>query len=648
MKLFEKGKIGSVEIKNRIVMAAMGIRGTTDPPDGDWGERVRAYYEARATGGVGLITTEMTFVTQELEPVSKQLLSFKTDKHMASLKALAGMLHSYDCKLSVQLTAGFGRVIPAPIIDEEVPPVSASENTNFFVPDMPEYNSRAMTTEEAADLAQSFGYAAKRAKEAGADCVELHGHEGYLLDQFTTSLWNRRDDHYGGTREKRFNLIREAIEAIKHDAGDDFPIIYRFGITHHLEGGREEEESFWMARELEKTGISAFHIDAGCYETSWWPHPPAYQPPGCMVNLADMVKKITSLPVIAVGRLQYPDVAEKTLEDGKADFIAIGRGLLSEPQWANKVREGRTNELIPCLGCHEGCLWQMIIGEPTSCSLNPITGHEIEWKQKPLKKKKSLLVIGGGPGGIEAARVGAERGFDVTLWEASDRLCGSLWPASKPDFKHDISYYIKYLTGLAERLPVKIELNKRAVKDDILSFDADNIIIATGAEMEPCPFKGNNVISAMEVLNGKVPEGDRIVMMGGGVIACETAVYLSDLRKTVTLLAREDSDDLDMADLYDHNNRFMLLDMLKGADIIVHKGVIPKRLEEGHVIADQNDTELMVAMDTLVFAGRRLPVNSLSQEFKGISNVISIGDCKEPGRIMDAVWGAFNTVREIE
>ena len=439
MKLLEPGYIGNLKIKNRIVMAAMGAHGLHES-GGDWGDRYIAYYEARAAGGVGLITTETTFVSQALEPFTKDLFNLASDKHLASMRLLAEALHSYECKLSIQLTAGFGRVIPPPVVPEGVLPVSASENTHHspVIPISPDAMTRAITTEEAEALAQSFGYAAMRCREGGADCVEFHGHEGYLLDQFMTGLWNRRDDHYGGSREKRLTFAREAIEAIKRDAGTDFPIIYRFGITHYLEGAREEEEGLWIAQELEKMGVSALHVDAGCYETHWWPHPPQYSPPGCMVFLAEKVKQVSSLPVITVGRLHYPEAAEKALADGKADFIAIGRGLLSEPEWVNKVQSGKTDELIPCLGCHEGCKWQMITGQPTSCALNPTCGHEIEWALTPLKEKRSLLVVGGGPAGIEAARVGAKRGFDVTLWESSDRLGGNLWPAAKPDFKHDI------------------------------------------------------------------------------------------------------------------------------------------------------------------------------------------------------------------
>ncbi len=649
MKLLEPGRIGTLEIKNRIIMAPMGIRGVCDPGSEEyWGERVRAYYGARAAGGVGMITTEMVFVSQALEPCAKELLSMANDKHVAAMRKLAETVHSYGCRLSIQLTAGFGRVVPPFIVPDGVKPVSASENTNFYVPDYPELNSRAITTEEAGALTRSFGYAALRCREAGADCVELHGHEGYFMDQFMTGLWNRRDDRYGGSREKRLTFAREVVEAIKRDAGADFPIIYRFGIKHNLAGGREEEEGLWIAKELEKMGVAALHVDAGCYETGWWPHPPQYQPPGCMVDLAAKVKKVSSLPVITVGRLQYPDVAEKALAEGKADFIAIGRGLLADPEWVNKVQSGKTAEIRPCIGCHEGCLWQMIAGEPTSCSLNPFTGHEIDRALVPLKEKRTLLVVGGGPAGIEAARVGAQRGFAVTLWEASDRLGGNLWPASKPDFKHDLADYIKYLNGLVRRLPIDVVLNKRATAGDIQSFAADYVILATGANMEPPPIDGNNVLTTIQVLNGMGPRGERILIMGAGIIGCETALYLAHRGRQVTLCARQDAAELD-TDIVDIHNREMLLKMLREEkNITVLRGTIPLRLDSDGVVADQQGIEKKIPMDSLVFAGRLFSQNELSKAFENTPRVLSIGDCAGPGTIMEAVWGGFNAVREIE
>jgi len=651
MKMLEPGYIGKLKIKNRIVLAAMGAHGLHEE-GGNWGERYRAYYEARAAGGVGLITTETTFVTQALESFTKGLFNVASDKHLESMRLLAKALHTHGCKLSIQLTAGFGRVIPPPVVPEGELPVSASVNTHHspVIPISPDAMTREITTEETAALAQSFGYAAMRCREGGADCVELHGHEGYLLDQYMTPLWNRRTDRYGGSREKRLTLAREAIEAMKRDAGEDFPVIYRFGITHHLEGAREEEEGLWIAQELEKMGYDALHVDAGCYETHWWPHPPQYFPPGCMLDVSEKVKKVTSLPVIAVGRLHYPETAEKAIAEGKADFIAIGRGLLSEPDWVNKIARGKTDELIPCLGCHEGCKWQMIAGEPTSCAINPSCGHEIEWALTPLKEKRSLLVIGGGPAGIEAARVGAKRGFEVTLWEATDKLGGNLWPAGRPDIKHDIMDYVKYLQGLVKRLPIEVVLNKKATAEDVKNFGADYVIIATGAQMEKPPF-GNGVsdkvLSVMQVLNGVDPPGDKVLVMGGGVIGCETALYLARKGKQVTISTRRDKSQL-AEDLYDHNNHDVLIMMMEAIDIEVLPETVPVRVEDDGVVVDQGGTQKKIPVDCLVFSGRMIPENGLSKSLEGLSNVFSVGDCVSPERIMEAVWSAFKTVREIE
>jgi 2-enoate reductase len=328
----------------------------------------------------------------------------------------------------------------------------------------------------------------------------------------------------------------------------------------------------------------------------------------------------------------------------------MGRGLLAEPEWVNKVQSGRHKELIPCVGCHEGCKWQMIAGEPTSCALNPVCGHEIEWALTPLKKKRSLLVVGGGPAGIEAARVGAARGFRVTLWEASDRLGGNLWPAAKPDFKHDIADYIQYLDKLVGRLPIDVVMNKKATAEDVKSFAADYVVLATGATMETPPF-GNGaagrVLTVIQVLNGMEPKGKKVLVMGGGVIGCETALYLARQGKQVTISTRRTSGSL-AEDLYDHNNHDVLLFMLEAADINVHYETIPERLEDDGVVAICDGRVKKIPVDSLVFSGRMLAENNLSTSLENISTVFRVGDCVEPARIMEAVWGAFKTVRGIE
>ena len=698
MRLLEPGRIGAMELKNRVIMPAMGIRGTVEK-DGDWGDRVIAYYTARAAGGVALVTPEMVFASRAVELAASDCLDLASDQHLKSVRRLADSLGQYGCKLSVQLTAGFGRVVPPYILPEwwtedplpeHLKPVSASVNDNHYLPNNRKFDSRPLTTEEAAALAQSFGPAARRAREGGAACVELHGHEGYLLDQFMTELWNRRDDHYGGTPEKRLNFAREAIAAIKREAGEDFPLIYRFGLTHYLPGGREPEEGLLIARELEKMGVNALHVDAGCYETHWWPHPPQYQEPGCMVSLAQQVKEQVSIPVIAVGRLQYPDLAESVIAEGKADFVAMGRGLLADPDLINKVAADEQEDIIPCIGCHEGCLWQMAEGKPTSCALRPTTGHEIEWPLLPLEQKASLLVVGGGPAGIEATRAGVERGFDVTLWEATEQLGGNLWPAAEPSFKLDIARYLAYLRHLVKKLPIEVELKKRGTAQEIVDFGADYVVLATGAEMEALPFQSTEtvkILTAIDLLTGEdTSRGENILVMGGGLVGCETAVHLARQGKQVTLSTRRSKDKLG-GDIVDRSNREMLIAMIKDAGIRVLDNSIPIRLESGAIVlttgvemitnaerserdelVDQinenakgsamaksseldQSREVIVAADSLIFAGRLLPRDTLARELADINGsadrILSAGDCVKVDSIMHAVWGSFTAIREI-
>ncbi len=374
-----------------------------------------------------------------------------------------------------------------------------------------------------------------------------------------------------------------------------------------------------------------------------------------MVSLAEQVRQQVSIPVVAVGRLQDPEVAESVLENGSADFVAIGRGLLADPDWVNKVQDNKPDDIIPCISCHEGCMEQMRQGDPTSCALRPTTGHELEWPMEPLQEERSLLIVGGGPAGLEAARAGVERGLSVTLWEANDKLGGNLWPAAKPDFKPDIANYVHYLGNLEKQLPIDIVFNKRATTQDVIDFGADYVILATGAEMESLPFASTatvKVLTAIDLLNdAAVIEGDRVVVMGGGLVGCETAVYLAQSGLQVTLTTRRSAEKLG-GDIADRSNREMLIQMIADENIQVMDLTVPVGTAEQSVVVERDGQESSISTDNLVFAGRLMPCDGLMKELEAFyannaGSVFSAGDCVKVGSIMHAVWGSFNAVRTL-
>ncbi|MFC1893751.1 FAD-dependent oxidoreductase [Chloroflexota bacterium] len=647
MKLFEPGTIGTMRLKNRIVMAPMGL-GAMAERDGNWSERVREFYVARARGGTGLITTGLVYVYHELEPYSKAHLNLYSDSHLDSLHRIAEGLHSYGAKFSVQLTAGFGRVMAVRL--QKLyggRPVSASATPCFF---NPETITRALGTGEVEEMAQAFGAAAKRCQVAGVDAVELHGHEGYLIDQFTSAIWNQRTDKYGGSPEKRLAFAGEAIAAIRSEVGEGFPVIYRVGIDHYLEGGRKPTESLWIARQLQSMGVDALHVDAGCYETWWWAHPPTYQPPGCMVDMAEKVKPEVTVPVIAVGKSHYPALAEKVLQEGKADFIAIGRELLADPDWPNKVMEGQLDDIRPCIGDHDGCLQELVSGKSTSCTVNPACGHEKEWALTPVKskRKKVLLVVGGGPGGMEAARVAALRGIEVILWEKSDRLGGNLWPASAIDFKKDLRDLLHYQVTQLNKLPVKIELGREATAESVFGSGIESVVLATGAIPQiPSIIGADNIsmITAADLLLNKGSVGKSVVVIGGGLVGCETSLYLVQNGCQVAVIEQLS----DILPDVPRANRDMLLKMLADNNIQVSTNASPVRVVAGGILAKHDDKDEILPAESLVLAAGMRPCNELQSKLTGkVADLYAIGDCVEPGHIISAIWQAFHTVRGIK
>jgi len=363
--------------------------------------------------------------------------------------------------------------------------------------------------------------------------------------------------------------------------------------------------------------------------------------------MAEKVKPVVNIPIIAVGKLHYPNLAEEVLQDNRADFVAIGRGLLADPDWPNKVMEDSFEDIQPCIGDHDGCFGELRAGKATSCTVNPACGHEKEWALMPVTNKKSLLVIGGGPAGMEAARVAALRGLDVTLWEKTERLGGNLWPASVPEFKKDLRDLIHYQIAQLRKKPVRVELNREGTAEDILRFGADSVILATGAIPEGTSLPSNyrhRSMTAVDLLLNKGEVEKNVLVVGGGLIGCETAVYLAQKGHQVTLISRRANILTDMG----LANRDMLIRMMADTKVQVLANARLVQAVVGGVIVKQEDQDQILPAESLVFASGMRSCNELQKALTGkVKELHAVGDCVEPRHIIDAIWEAFHVARTI-
>jgi 2-enoate reductase len=645
LKLFESGKIGKLSIKNRIVMASVA-HGLLER-DGNILQRAIDYYVARARGGVGLIITGATLVSREIEydPDIPGLWGIlDSNAYLPRYRQLADAVHEHGAKIAVQLLPACGYFAPPDVI-KVTGAVGASALPCVGDPNI---TARELTVEEIAKLTQAMAFAAGLVKEAGIDAIEINGHAGYILDEFMTPLWNKRTDKYGGSLDNRVRFSLEVVQAIKKKVGSDFPVTYKYGLTHGLEGGREIDEGLEIARRLEAAGIDALCIEAGCHLQPELSPPPTTMPPGLWVDLAEMTKKVVNIPIIAVGKLGYPDLADRVVKEGKADFIALGRALLADPEWPNKAREGRIKDICPCVGDLEGCMSGLGRTKQIGCTVNPSIGREKELAITKSEEVKSVLVVGGGPGGMEAARIASLRGHKVTLWEKDKALGGNLIPASVPDVKQDYRSLIDYMATQIEKLGVTIELGREATPELIQKAKPDTVVIAAGSTPIMPDIRGvenAKVAIAVNVLLNKKEAGESVVIIGGGLVGCETALYLAQKGKKVTVIEILDSVMRDMC-IQNRVHMLMLLADAK-AEILTDTKVL-EITDAGVVIVGNDGKRVNLEADTVVLALGLEPNGSLTESLKGkVPEVYAVGDCVEPRIVINAIHEGFHTARRI-
>ncbi len=646
-KLFTPISIGKMETRNRIAMAPV----TTGwaPADGTVPDKMIDYFEARAKGGAGLLICE-TVTVDESFPYLMQTMGLWSDELIPSFKRFADVVHAHGAKLAPQISH------PGPesfSFLKGIQPVGPS-------PGLSKLNGqvcRELATEEIGSIVEQYGEAARRAREAGCDAMELHAAHNYMLaGSFLSPLRNRRTDVYGGTIDGRLRFLLEVLGSIRKKAGRDFPVILRLSGDEYLPGGRDLRDTQYIAPKLVEAGVDAFEVSAGVEpELMWRIIPPTGTQLGLNVPAAAAIKQVVDVPVMVVGRINDPRLAEDILQKGHADITVMGRALVADPELPNKAAEGRFEDIAPCTGCSLGCVGEQLNLRSMTCVINPAVGREREMTVFPAAKRKRVLVAGGGPAGLEAARVAAIRGHEVTLCEKAAKLGGQLNLACVAPTKQEISLWIQYLVVQVQKAGVRVELNKRVTPELVEEMKPDVVIVCTGGEgrLPPIPgVDGAKVSHAHDVLAGRlgVMRG-KVLVIGGGIVGCQVADVLADAADNpldagnavtiVEMLEGIARDELP-------STRMLLLPRLreKGVRSII-SATVKEITQDGVVITRGGQEETLGGMDHIILACGTRSVDDLSDRIGNVPEVCVIGDAKEPRDALAAIAEGAEVGRRI-
>ena len=622
--LFEPIKIRKMELKNRIVMPAIGL--------GYTGKRLINFYVQRAEGGVGFIVIGPTAINKG----NPSIVNIFDDKNIPGLKKLADGIQEHGAKAALQLwhPGRYGFSVAKLVSASDIP-------SPIFTKAKP----KPLTIPEIIEIEDEFAEGALRVKKAGFDAVEILCATGYLISQFLSRHTNKRTDEYGGDLENRMKFLLEIIEKVRAKIGDH-PLVCRISGDEFVEDGNTLNEQKIIAKALEDAGVDALNVNVGWHE-SRVPQMTMSVPRGGFVHLAQGIKEAVSIPVIASHRINDPVLADNIISEGKVDMVAMARSLIADPDLPNKAKEGRLEEIRPCIACLQGCFDNVFKAKAVTCFMNAMAGKEEDWKLEAAETPKKIVVVGGGPAGMEAARVAAMRGHNVTLYE-KDRLGGQLNLAAVPPGRGEFKNVPTYYSTQLKKLGVDVKQMK-ADAELIMGEKPDVAIIATGSTPVIPDLEGVNgavkegyAVTAHEILGGK-DTGDTVVIMGGGGAGVETALYLSDKGKDVTIvemLKRVGSD-------IGSSTRWTRMSALSDLNVNVMKETKALGITDGKLIVEKDGKKEEIKADTIVLAVGTTPDRSLVDALEGKVEVRAVGDCVEPKKGLEAVHAGFELARKI-
>ncbi len=658
MMLFEPIKVGRMELKNRIAMPAIHHCYT---PEGFVNERLLKYYEARARGGAAMITVGGCSIdTSGLGPM---MIGLHDDRFIEGLQKLSGTIKMHGAAAAAQLYQA-GRYTHSIMTGEQ--PIAPSAIASRLTRETP----REMTLEDIETVIENYGQAARRTREAGFDAVEILASAGYLICQFLSPLTNQRTDEYGGSWENRVRFGLEVARRIREAVGDDFTVMARISGHDFMPEGNTNREAALFAAELEKEGVDCLNVTGGWHE-SRVPQITGELPRGGFAYLARGIKDAVNVPVIASNRINDPETAEEILENHMADLVNMGRPLIADPDLPKKAMSDNFDSIRRCIACNQGCLDMVFTMQDVHCTVNPLAGREHEIQVTPAENKRRVLIIGGGPAGLETARTAASRGHKVSLWEKSPALGGHLYHSALPPGKHEFRTLLDYYEHELPRYGVNIVLNKEASAENIIAEDADVVVLATGSKGIQPPFPIDDsaeVVSCLQVLDRSHVPGKRVVVIGGGSVGCETAISIAERgvpsAENIKFLAENEAESPDKLKelLNQGSHQVTLVELEKGIgrDIgISTRWVVikcirrlgiktmdqhqVKAVTKDGVLVEKDGEETLLPADTVTLAIGAEPNNPLEEELKGrVKELHVIGDAYRSRKITEAVREGFD------